>query len=605
MKLSISKISMVLALTGINVISAAFSLSAMDATKAVGSPLSYDLVPDQATLTEQQNRITNLVALGTLNPATITSFNPHGATVDADAIQLGRPTPGPIPTPGPFPPVPRRPLIPSGPKPFTTLSNAVDFILSQGAGTNLGLPATYAVPRSLRGIVINNSDSNRIIREGIGLYDSSLAIMALIESGDMADSKKMIDAYLNPVYGNLALRAVPDSPTAAFQPFGTDPVTGRESFYLFDFTRVNGQYTYTTQPDGTQTPDWNYFAPHTGPNAWLVLAIAQYVQAAKSTVPAATLQPYIDFISDIGNGMLLLQNPPAPLVAAHGDSQGCIRYSPTNTYDAFHDPFEQCNTENNVSAYAALGALYTLTGDPRYKQGQDGIMNWLQNATIYPDPAKPDFSQKGIMDPATGMFYWDVYYNPTNQHWQARTDLNGNPAVSTDGGGTWAISSLGPELIDSTFGAGAAARMWESTRQLMGRTASSTNGTITSMTDSGSQGRLDGLDFSNFYPENESLISPEWTAGGINAIKQLQSYYGNGKGKGQVPSTTLNQMTTDISSMQAFIAQHSTSYAVGPGLYGSRQGQTGYDWICPPADVAAMAAIYNLLSVDPLAWARQ
>jgi hypothetical protein len=206
------------------------------------------------------------------------------------------------------------------------------------------------------------------------------------------------------------------------------------------------------------------------------------------------------------------------------------------------------------------------------------------------------------------MFYQGVKYNPSTQHWEVLTDSTPRhkPILATDSGGTWAISSLGPQMFAQIAGKPRAAyTAWSSVRQLMGRTAAqAADGTVTGMADAGATGRLDGLDYSNLYPENQSLISPEWTAGGINAVKQLLSYYRDGAGKGQLTDQEIAGLVADEASMQNFIAQNPNSYAVGPGLTGSRQGQTGFGWQCPPASVTAMASIYGVLPQDPLAWAR-
>jgi hypothetical protein len=50
--------------------------------------------------------------------------------------------------------------------------------------------------------------------------------------------------------------------------------------------------------------------------------------------------------------------------------------------------------------------------------------------------------------------------------------------------------------------------------------------------------------------------------------------------------------------MTEFLRQHSNVYAVGPGLSGRRQGQTGFHWQCPPPGVHAMSAILLGLYLD-------
>jgi len=528
---------------------------------------------------------------------------------------------------------------------LSSLANAVSFIQGQmyafPNGTS-GLPSSFYVPPSLSGqILANNPDADRLIREGSDLYDTSLSIMALIGSGDMADAKKLIDVYTQPAYGTMDLRAEPNFNGhyngGAFAPFGP------KAFYLFDFVRASGAYQDPTAADPTA---WQYYSPDTGDNAWMVFAIAQYVQQAeKNGASSASLQSYISLATGIGNGMVALQNPnedPTGVKRDYTDAQGCIPSTPQGVYDASdhnYNPNDVCYVENNVSAYAALGALASIVTDPIQKitfQGaRSGIASWLQNAVVYlpaaatagrrlsgvdtqslrpfpPFPPRtaprPPRKQTGLIDPITGMFYQGIMFNPSTQHWEILTDSTRSrqPILATDSGGTWAISSLGPQLFGQIAGNPRAAyTAWSSVRQLMGWTATvGLDGSVTGMKDAGAAGRLDGLDYSNLYPENQSLISPEWTAGGVNAVKQLLGYYRDGAGKGQLSSDEIAGLAADRASMQDFISQNPNSYAVGPGLTGSRQGQTGFGWQCPPASVTAMASIYGVLPQDPLAWAR-
>lgn len=122
---------------------------------------------------------------------------------------------------------------------------------------------------------------------------------------------------------------------------------------------------------------------------------------------------------------------------------------------------------------------------------------------------------------------------------------------------------------------------------------------------SGQEDRLDGLDFSDLYKEEESLISPEWSAGGLFALQELLTYYQSDAGRGQVDDDTLRGWQADSDSIRAFLNDHSTSYAVGPGLGDQRQGNTGFGWQSYPEPVTAMASIYGAFSRDPLAaWRR-
>jgi len=280
--------------------------------------------------------------------------------------------------------------------------------------------------------------------------------------------------------------------------------------------------------------------------------------------------------------------------------------------------FNEINTENDLSAYSALNAIATATGQTKYSDAANKILGWLQNTSVYnPITGK---SQNGMMDPSTGLFYVGTTF--TNGRWQIQTgqDYAGKtvPLEVTDSGGTWAISALGPAFIDAKFGAGAAYKMWTSIRQLTGRTASQNGQQVSAVSASG---RLDGLDFTNLYAPSQGLISPEWTAGGVFALQQLINYYhppsiftsvpapnprrGSPQPVGTVVVPTLTSaqysgLINDETSMKTFLATAPNVYAEGSGLGGSRQGQTGFGTTVPPATVSAMASVYSQLYQDPL-----
>ncbi|MDP2920865.1 MAG: hypothetical protein Q8O12_00655, partial [Candidatus Omnitrophota bacterium] len=71
---------------------------------------------------------------------------------------------------------------------------------------------------------------------------------------------------------------------------------------------------------------------------------------------------------------------------------------------------------------------------------------------------------------------------------------------------TWAISVLGPEVIDRWFGDGTAYKMWKVTKE---RSGYFTNNT------------LRGVGFS----DSHDILSGEWTAGAVMAVRKLAFYY--------------------------------------------------------------------------------
>jgi len=452
---------------------------------------------------------------------------------------------------------------------FSDLQSAVDFIRSQRATVNNrpGLPATFQVPAQS---TFADATQERIVRQGSGLYDNALASLALIQNGNWDEAKSIFDVYLNDRYGNMQLNAVPNVPGASYEPFTS------EASYFFNFTRTNGQFS----------DDWNFYAVNTGPNAWLSLALCRYVEALRATqTPRRPTQEalYLALARKLGNAMILLQDPA---------TQGAVRFSPQRTVREGPDPYEEVNTENNISAYAALKALYDVTQDDRYRIAYENIERWLTRARLY-NPLTRTF-QTGMLDRDRGTLWMGARYNAAAQRWELQN------VTAADSGGTWAISALGPERLDRLFGAGTTLQMWKTIRREMGRTADlDAAGRVTHVRFAGDQGRLDGFDFSSLFPENQSLISPEWSAGGVFALKQMVDYLSTGAGRNSLNPSELSALRSDWESIHTFLSSHSSAYAYGPGLTTARQGETGFGWKSPPENVTAMASVYAALRFDP------
>jgi hypothetical protein len=270
---------------------------------------------------------------------------------------------------------------------------------------------------------------------------------------------------------------------------------------------------------------------------------------------------------------------------------GGVRYGPLGAYHEIDAsaPYNEINTENQISAYIAFRMLSHMSGDSTYTQAAEQILSWLRGAPVSNSDGK---MQRGIFDPASHTLAMGAEYH--DGQWVLQTD---HP---TDSGGTWTLSALGPQEIDALWGRGAAYQMWSTLRSQAGRTIDF------HYADSGKP--LGGLDYNDRYPPNESLISPEWTAGGLFALRQLIDYYGKGNGRGALSTAQIKNMRNDVISMTQFIEQFPNAYAMGPGFSGTRQGQTGFHWVCPPPEVQAMASLYFTLFVsgrsDPAAWWR-
>jgi len=443
--------------------------------------------------------------------------------------------------------------------PFSSLANAVAFIQAQRGLGGAGLPATFRVPP---GIGFTDPLRRLIVTEGVGLYDTALAVITLVEAGRLNDARNILDYYVAGRYADgtpspMELRALPSGiNNNAFRPFNED------AYYFFDFTNLHGNWLRW----GDQ---WKFWGTHTGPNAWLINALLRYVAAIQKTGAApAAYQPYLDLAQTLGQAMRRLQDK---------DTGGAVRYSPKDVWheETASDPHLELNMENNISAYTAFRMLATATGKKEYAESADAILLWMKNSGLY--------------DAREGVLRMGVEWK--KKRWEIQ------PVVATDSAGTWTISALGAEKIDRLWGAKAAYRMWTAIRARVGRTAAF--GLI-------QEGQmLAGLDFTDAFPPNELMISPEWSAGGVFALRELERYYAHGGGQGVLSAAELNGLRRDTKTIVEFLSRNPNAYAIGPGHAGTRQGATGFRWFSPPVEVHAMASLYFALAVsqsrDPLA----
>lgn len=459
------------------------------------------------------------------------------------------------------------------PKPFVTLQNVVEFIQLQRGLHGRGLPATFYVPSSIR---ISNPLRELIVSEGAGLYDTALAVIALVEAGDLRTARQILDIYAEGSYSTessipLDLRAMPNRNNGgAFSNFDD------QAYYFFDFTNVYGDWARWRDR-------WAFWGAHSGPNAWFINAVIRFIDAShRAGQSDSSLESYRTMAEAVAAALLRLQD---------SEALGGIRYGPKDQYaeEGTAEPFDQINSENNLSAYVAFQMLYGLTGKVLYRDAAQHILEWFQNASVWTDQGQP---RRGLFDAETSTLAMGAEYH--HGRWVLQKE---HP---TDSGGTWAISSLGPEKIDELWGPETAYKMWQTLRARAGRTSDFKrvkNGEA-----------LAGLDYTDAFPESESLISPEWTAGGLFALRLLIPYYEHGAGQRVLKTPLIEGMKEDARTLTVFIRAHPNSYAMGPGFGGKRLGQTGFGWFAPPPEVQAMSSIYVSLYLenksDPSAWWR-
>jgi hypothetical protein len=232
--------------------------------------------------------------------------------------------------------------------------------------------------------------------------------------------------------------------------------------------------------------------------------------------------------------------------------------------------------------------LAHVTSDPVFGQGARRIRSYFVGADVW---TRGGTRQAGLYDEPSGTLAMGV--ERRGRRWVLQTE---HP---TDAAGTWAISALGPKEIDALWGPRAAYRMWLTIRGRAGRSADARP--------AAGPGTLAGLDFNDSFPAKQMLISPEWTAGGLYAVRALLTHYEGKSGPASLTRAERAGLQHDEASMRRYLRAHPNAYAVGPGHQPPRSGATGFRWYSPPPDVHAMASVYFALfeagAPDPLgAW---
>ncbi|TKB25491.1 hypothetical protein FCL47_13185 [Desulfopila sp. IMCC35006] len=276
------------------------------------------------------------------------------------------------------------------------------------------------------------------------------------------------------------------------------------------------------QPGRVTWTDWK---PITGENGWAFLVGP--LQAA-----------YIHYILDQKSAFVPLQDPAVqnaldilPTFAAMQSPSGALYYAPAGTVanqgEQLVDPYG-VSVENNFSLYAGLTLLHstlwaTITHEPNVRPedavaiqealqlvdaminggmiGKDRTTSGL--LAFFRDLAWRDgeFVQGGRADDPTSTVKWVPSLQPK------AVDVN-----------TWGIAALGPQQIDAWFGFGAAYQNWQQVKKWGGYGVGRTLWGVGFSNQDGNGIDADG----NF---RQGILSTEWTAGAINMLRTMISYY--------------------------------------------------------------------------------
>lgn len=270
---------------------------------------------------------------------------------------------------------------------------------------------------------------------------------------------------------------------------------------------------------------WSDWKPVTGENAWALLlgplqtAWLHYLRDLhQDHVPHTELA--------VRNALDLL-----PALSAMQSAIGAVYYAPAGTLanqgSASVDPHE-VSVENNLSLYAglrileqtvqaelahepglraadrallqgALAGIGTLVNGGRTAQGTEtrGLLAFFRSCAW----RNGEFVQGGRADVPGADAAWLPTLEPR------AIDVN-----------TWGIAALGAQRLDAWFGFGAAYRNWQSVKQWGGYGVGNTLWGVGYSDRDGNGIAADGA-------YRQGVLSAEWTAGAITAVRSMIRYY--------------------------------------------------------------------------------
>jgi len=168
---------------------------------------------------------------------------------------------------------------------------------------------------------------------------------------------------------------------------------------------------------------------------------------------------------------------------------GAVHYAPKNTLTGAYDVGYDVSTENNVSVLSGLLMLrYLLTQKNIYLDKLAEINFLIERITEY---------LRSSFDPVEGYFLQGLAYDE-NDNFVWRYTF----AVDCQ---TWALSVLGPLLVDQWLGPRASVAIWENTKKLSGYHCNDQTG------------YCEGVGYTE--DADKDVFSGEWTLGAINMLR--------------------------------------------------------------------------------------
>jgi len=308
---------------------------------------------------------------------------------------------------------------------------------------------------------------------------------------------------------------------------------------------------------------WSDWKPITGENAWAFLIGSLQADYLKSQAQGTG---YIPFAADsIQNAIYV----PCAFQAMQSEI-GAIYYAPGGSDgNTGPIPIGEISVENNASCLSGLSILLqilnnTLANDLSISDNDKArtkaainlvsIMIWGGKTPSGQTDGIIKFFQTKAWNADTGLFYQGGTY--VNGVWTATTDPK---AVDVN---TWGLTVLGPKNLDAWFGAGTTYNLWQKVKEWGAYTVNN---------------ELWGVGYSS--SDANTIMSAEWTAGAINALRSMMAFY-------QGDAAKLQALQADHDLMMDKLLNLRTDKYVDAAFYGGLDTHE-FGYVKPPQDQLA------------------
>lgn len=264
---------------------------------------------------------------------------------------------------------------------------------------------------------------------------------------------------------------------------------------------------------------WNDYKPILGENSWANLIGPLNVLTILKNDPTAVsiaTQLLTDYLP-------ALQQMFIPSINA-------IYYAPHNTYSTNFTADFEISTENQASTLAGLkAALYFMQQQNVLPDQITLVKDLISSLQTYLQSAYSSewgyFHQGGNYNGSTKTFTWVE-----------------EPFFATDCQ-TWVMSVLGPELVDSWFGAGTAYQIWQNTKKIAGYNYNPTTNMAAGV---------------GFTENPDQVFSGEWTFGAINMLRIFANEYQSYNSSEFLAEATYMRQTIDNQLLQNGVVINNT-----------------------------------------------